>query len=1636
MTIHSSRRRITSRRGSTILLAVGVLATLAIVALVYLANVGAERSNTVRAVQEIPYAQASERVRDEIGSLLAADLFGNKITTPDVPQYVNPANFDTRIWPRMFEDGEFSDYPFVDGAFATTTFNLNRPWEGPSPRALLDPAGNADPSTSPSRDDAWLSTTEPDFQRTGPRAPFWPQITNLRDGYRWRPDLDRWVRADGRYADLGQWFLTNRAQTRGRGDSEADLSPDNIADFAEGPNVTPQRNTPERGLNQFIFGYQMNSLREVADNDASFGSLSQPDPNGGPRPIERADERFWADADGDLRPDSRWQTLDALDGFLGLKWVVAARIIDNSALINVNTAIDSGALDSDIQPPPSTLAGLYLPDGRTPADVDLFRLLFLANTDPTQDLLLFTNAAWGAIIQTGFGGANTPPSYYDWATSPPASGLPLRSAFREHLDKGLGLTPLVNNLYERTTATPRYNTGSDLNWRFSREERSAIYHSFLANRGERPAAGEAGRVYPLEDELELRTYWSTNDDRTLSELERRLDFGYMPGQSSTLPATPSDIRARLAGPLRAARPTTMDRSLQQTLRLSGQRQGTPTVHEIQDDTRHLLTTYNGVSNASPVPVLNPARITASANPQLLGRPVYDGQYGNTKIRIADFPDATATNPEELAKKASLIRRSFGAFTWALAPLATNEPIMSGLTDQDILDARNAATARGHDFHYGGGSSSTAVPPNNGGLIGSPVYTMGQASQALGGPADLGASYAILRAASLAVNLVDATDYQDDSLPDPTTPTEETPTVVRLFNIPEIDPTSPHNTSTAANYPNIAALSAANYFQAGVIPLGVRFSHGDIADPTQTTPLADTVRLPPRFMGAPDQGVTLIGLDRQPFLMEAWTLAYYDSGAGSTTPQIDPSSSGRQLGSIIAVELGNPWPEPLDLDNSSSSYVIRLQTQAGYVQLSGLSGTIEPGRSRIIWAAVGRSPSTDWSAVLDEWKSIIQGQIASTALFDPNASTGVELYLTGGSGPVSPLDPVVFQQIAQPVGAQTGVAAVTLWTNVNNVNALLDRIWVRNQTSTVFPAAYTGVVTIPQPPPVNGVPLETMWSGRVIAVSSVRRPTEPGSATGSSTAGFPAWVIEDAGSNVIKMEPSNAGGGGTAVGGWHQSWWTDATPMQPVPAAEDLLATATGGLQDLLGQTKEAFDHATANRRLPAFQMFVPNRPPLRTAGSPTPEERQEWDRLGALAFTSELHLLSTFTHMYFHSATDTGPDPRIDRAAVPAAMPAIFGMYDLTAGAGYWRTISEQLGDLAEITYDGSANNTPNPYLGVLDPSRYTLNSPAAPVSTGMGLVTNLPDALAVPLAIRAFDAFEVLDLPGDLAQGRMNINTAPVKALRMLPFVSPWFDIEVGAGAHGTDKLLSATAGGATSLVARNLDRAALIVDYRDAATDFGEFSGARARSDKLFYPGLRTVGEPPVTGSAGPVSLGFHYTGELALLAEWNDGVLTAPLSGTMRSFSSAGGLQYASFAELADASPSVTPSNAGVSTSSNAPGVRSVDSVLDVRPSGEGGATSRLYDPIDDAEERLAIFRAVSNIVSTRSDVYTAWFVVRAYDPRRIEAIEVPVSSSNIERAALLNQLEPTHESRWLAVFDRSNVKTPTDRPKVLLFTRLPK
>ncbi len=546
----------------------------------------------------------------------------------------------------------------------------------------------------------------------------------------------------------------------------------------------------------------------------------------------------------------------------------------------------------------------------------------------------------------------------------------------------------------------------------------------------------------------------------------------------------------------------------------------------------------------------------------------------------------------------------------------------------------------------------------------------------------------------------------------------------------------------------------------------------------------------------------------------------------------------------------------------------------------------------------------------------------------------------------------------------------------------------------------GTATMPRPP------VRTR-TGK-LPTRPPRKPTlhlHPTDGVGANqrTGGFPAYIIErpEHGNDVSMGVPSeNTWGIGTGPFG--------AAPTVNVDAPGNNLGPGPTGVTP--GDVPKG-----ELPGMPSIQFFVPNRAP---------------DSVGDLA------MLSAFTHMFVH-ASDDPPLPGWNPEIVFADPTTLLGVPE----ENHWVTVGEQLGADMHFTYDtlapvlttGMNASNANPYLGVLDPTRFVPGGDLqAPVS--------LPDALAVPLATRIYDCFRAVGAASpreSLVQGVVNVNTAPIRNLRMLPFMSPEEDIAWPStfGSYTIDG----------SLDVPNMpeaDRAALVEAYRSVSRFT---SNLTQRAADLNITGLRDF------GYAGVPTNGFVNIGELSILSDWDDSV-SSP-SPEPPSFV---GTTYGHFGELGQRLDPMTNDRFNTGVSELPPvvatvvggtppahivaGAGIVDGVLDRYPNAimatPDGPVN--LDPIDDAEERAAVFRAMANSVSTRSDVYTAWFIVRGYNPSHISAIRFPPDASTLDDeviAFMLNQLKPAHESRWLAVFDRSNVRLPTDRPKVLLLAPLP-
>lgn len=1472
------------RRGSVIVLALAVLAILAIAAVSYVSVVRIDRESSAAAQREADFEQQVDAVVSHIQSVLTADLFGNKIVTTATPR-VNRRGGN--IWPKMFEDGEFRDYPTVLDDWRQFNAPALLDPNNENHYLRLDPAAPRVVESVSGADDAWLAPVEPVWEPSGINATRWGQITNLRSAYTWNQRTQRWHRGDGRFVDLSQWFAT---PLNGRGNPGLNL-------FTVGPDNRPMG--PEYGTDVVpgsifteVFGTQ------IASTDA--GSDRQL--------LEPSDEAQWVDTDGDLRPDARWTQLESLGNLYGLNWVIAARIVDASAFVNVQTALEFPYAVNSTSPSQGRQTAQVVGTGETPADVDLLRLLSF--DDPN----IVTNQAPNVFFN-------------------PVRTDRLNVAFGDHLVQGIGAREMIQSLYDGAAPDdPNFseNPPSQFwppNYIWSRTDpltrlqRRAIFENATSTIGDPLLPTFIG--YPRRDLIDLMGFRATNHGFVLSKVEQRFDG---PEGNGYLPDPDASPRNEV-GPLRSAANPSDERSFTNEQ---------PSLERLKLDIRRLLTVVSGVGKHSPVPVLN--------NPNPTGPDEFDARYGTRTINLGDLRnDTVAVQAGGEAQSAFLgpsanetVQRVFGSFVWALAPLATNQPLIPDAPN----DTGTPGGIAGSGFHYGGGANAPAES-----------YQI-----AVGGNQPIGAWYAISRAAAMTANLIDAMDLSESPVNQ-----REVPTIVRVF--PQVLP---------QNLPN-PIFRWEQAVGAPVYGVSLRLDHGDVTDPSgQVITLAPT-----SYTG---QATSFIGLDRQPFLIQGHSLAAYQHpdeegellAATFDVVTVNPTDPATHMGSILAVEIGNPWPQSIDLrpyeiwiDNGFSGgtgqHRIALDLGDGsLISFDGGTGTapvdtILPGQRLVIfWASDAASAPAhmqdDWQTIVDGWTTRVLADL------DANAAMaridGAAVLVDGTSVGSSP-EANIFQRF----GGATNVPIMLVRKSqpdatqdppvTQEPRLLLDRLSPPAVAPAPFPVSSQTPLTVnvsglflPGPPPPT---TSRRGFARFVIASSMQRPSE-------TIEGFPAYVIERRAENIGVGYTGGLDATVTSNPAMRQAWVTDIINEYPVPDPAELAP--------LINDETMKLGQATGNLSATplSFKLHIPNRP---------------------LRFASEMLQLTAFCTTYRH-------DSQLSNLSLARA-------HEINANDQPWMTFSEQLGLPGHLFANGMSGAASR-YLGVLDPSRYILSSSGVDLGGG-----GVPDPLTIPLAVRVVEPFDALRTPDDLVQGRININTAPPQVLNVLPLLAPQFQVGITGGLQPTP--------GVNRNTGQPENRVQTMVRYRE-----------RLEGSVTFTPevltgltGLR-AGDPSSNSERGFVS-----TAELAVLHEWDGaaGARTLRPDGSQRFFATLG----------ADSQQMTGPeleldryTDAGLPE----PGILPVPS-------------------IDGVEERLAIYRAVSNIVSTRSDVFIAWFVLRGYDPEIIESITVDAGigdpAERVRSAMNSPDFRPSYDSRWLAVFDRSKVRLPTDRPEVLLLVELP-
>lgn len=270
---------------------------------------------------------------------------------------------------------------------------------------------------------------------------------------------------------------------------------------------------------------------------------------------------------------------------------------------------------------------------------------------------------------------------------------------------------------------------------------------------------------------------------------------------------------------------------------------------------------------------------------------------------------------------------------------------------------------------------------------------------------------------------------------------------------------------------------------------------------------------------------------------------------------------------------------------------------------------------------------------------------------------------------------------------------------------------------------------------------------------------------------------------------------------------------------------------------------------------------------------------------------------------------------------------------------------------------------------------------------------------------------------GRININTAPLSVLRTIPMLSPAPDtLPAGVAAPITSAFGATWWWGLPGMNA-STDIAATVDAYRDKRTtllrrvarstptpigsldvvDFNDLNGTtpippNAPADQFNGRAVSTqiaaVREDP----------GFSSPGELFAVRR-----RTADPLSTRCAFN----IDFLG-PVWPDASAAIGPA------ANNARA--GVDSVL---------YGTQLDQLNDEYKEQLAIANAALPSITTRSDTYAVWFVVRGY--RRSDVTFKPDE--------LDQPMIPSIERRFLMVVDRSNVVKLGDEPKIVLFKELP-
>jgi hypothetical protein len=295
---------------------------------------------------------------------------------------------------------------------------------------------------------------------------------------------------------------------------------------------------------------------------------------------------------------------------------------------------------------------------------------------------------------------------------------------------------------------------------------------------------------------------------------------------------------------------------------------------------------------------------------------------------------------------------------------------------------------------------------------------------------------------------------------------------------------------------------------------------------------------------------------------------------------------------------------------------------------------------------------------------------------------------------------------------------------------------------------------------------------------------------------------------------------------------------------------------------------------------------------------------------------------------------------------------------------------------------------------------------------------------------------------GLVNINTAPIPVLRVLPLASPAQDEASSSDEPTKPTLWPAVNGEAAELAAQRSDFAAMIESYRDkiavelrpgarnpntaqiAYTNplwFAPFLD-RKRLDPTDLPANERIA--PSSALIGDITQSTYHGGRY-----WTSGISGIREEPGFRSLAELAALRAVEFDPTTGAVSKGTDLPLNVDflghqpTGATPTNIFGVDNILELTADASG--TVDKAQPLQFAntqQDRLKVLAALGGSVTVRSDMYAAWFVIRGY------------SRSDVT-VALDQPMAPSVERRFLMLIDRSNVTRPGQKPRIVAMVELP-